>query len=223
MAIFLVEDQFSGINMLTESLSTGTNLFIEGPFLMTNKYNRNGRNYPKYVVEPAYDNYKSDYIDERRSIGQFKHPEYPFPEITEAAIFIKEMEWRGDDLHGKAQVLEDMGPDSDGVKIAALLKADYNLGVSSRGLGDVKKTGDNQVEVLPGFEFFAVDAVDRPSGQTCYVNALYESEMKDWIKKDGVWLINEGERKLNEKTPSKLVDERKMIKMFENFLGNLTV
>lgn len=221
MALFLAESQFSDVKMLVENTATGKNLYITGPHIMTNNPNRNERIYPKRVVEPAFESYKRDYIDERRSIGEFNHPESrPFPDPKKAAIMTKEMWWEGDNLMGKSQVLTGLGPNSDGVKIAGLLEAGFNLGVSSRGLGDVQSRNGYD-EVQPGYEFFAIDAVDRPSGPTCYVNALYESEMSQWIKKDGMWLINEGHRKLQEKTRSELVDEKVLINMFEQFLGNL--
>lgn len=167
------------LEVLTENTAQGKKLYIEGPFLLAERYNRNRRKYARSIMERSVADYIRDYVDERRAIGELNHPEYPFPDPALAAIMTKSLSWQGDEVIGKALVL-----DTDkGRVIKALLDADFKLGVSSRGLGEVKENGDGTSDVLQ-FVLNAIDAVDLPSGQTCYVNPINES----WVQHNGVWI-----------------------------------
>lgn len=170
---------------LTESAtqSGGKAMFIEGPFVMCNQINRNGRNYDKdRVGVPSVGAYQRDYIDDRRAIGELKHPDYPFPDIEHAAIKVESMSWNGNNAIGKARILNTQ----KGQIIRALAEADFNLAVSTRGLGEVKEVA-GRTEVLPGFMLTAVDVVDRPSGQVCYVKAMTESVEWRLNEATGIW------------------------------------
>lgn len=168
------------LEVLNEQHKTGRKLYIEGPFIMTEKDNRNGRWYPRAMMEPVVDTYINDYVNDRRAIGELNHPEYPFPNIRNSAILTQKLDWKGDDVMGKALVLEDM---PDGKAIKCLLDAGYRLGVSTRGLGETVRGHDGR-ERVTDYSLYAIDAVDRPSGQSCYVNSLNESV---WAESNGVW------------------------------------
>lgn len=162
----------------------GKAMFIEGPFVMCDQVNRNGRNYDKLSVGvPAVDAYIKDYVNERRAIGELKHPDYPFPDLAEAAIKTESLVWEGNNTIGRARILNT----PKGQIIKALAEADFNLAVSTRGLGDTKKVNGYD-DVLPGFMLSAVDVVDRPSGQVCYVKAI--SESVEWALDEaaGMWI-----------------------------------
>lgn len=169
---------------LSESnTSSGKAMYIEGPFVMCNAVNRNGRNYDKDRVGlPSVNKYVEEYVNDRRAIGELVHPDYPFPNIKEAAIKVESLSWVGNNAVGKARVLNT----PQGQMIKALAEADFNLAVSTRGLGDVKEVAGRS-EVLPGFMLTAVDVVDRPSGQVCYVNAIKESVEWRLNESSGLW------------------------------------
>lgn len=151
-------------------------LYIEGPFVMCDAVNRNTRRYrKKEVMLESVARYVRDYVEERRAIGETKHPEYPFPDMRFASIMTKSLVWDGSNAIGKAQVLDT----KEGQTLRALMAADFKLGVSTRGLGDTIKTPEGFEDVLPGYLMTATDAVDRPSGQVCYTKALQESV--EWI------------------------------------------
>lgn len=175
----LLRENASQIEVLTENTSSGRKLYLEGKFLMSNALNRNGRFYPKPVMEQAVDMYKREYIDESRAIGELNHPDRPFADPKHAAIFIESLTWQGDDVVGKARVLNN--PDGDRIK--SLLEAGFKFGVSSRGLGDVVK--ESQRDLVNKFLLTAIDTVDKPSGQVCYVNPVNESV--EWVYENGVW------------------------------------
>lgn len=175
----LIEKSESRIETLTENTQNGRVTFLEGPFLMTEKVNRNKRVYPKSVMEESVEKYLADYVKERRAIGELNHPDYPFADPAKAALKVESLEWRGDLVYGKARVLNN----PFGEQIKSLLEADFNLGVSSRGLGSVDANG----HVKRGYMINAIDAVDRPSGQVCYVNQVLESVQWELNESTGVW------------------------------------
>ncbi|AUG87769.1 head maturation protease [Klebsiella phage vB_KpnM_KpS110] len=162
----------------------GKAMFIEGPFVMCNQVNRNGRNYDlEKVGRPAVEAYDREYIQDRRAIGELKHPDYPFPDIEHAALKTESLVWQGNNAIGRARILNT----PKGQIIRALADADFNLAVSTRGLGETVEVNGYD-DVKPGFMLTAVDAVDRPSGQVCYVKAVHESVDWQLDESSGIWM-----------------------------------
>lgn len=162
----------------------GKAMYIEGPFVMCSQVNRNNRNYDLQKVGiPAVEAYDKEYIQDRRAIGELKHPDYPFPDIEHAALKTESMRWEGTNAIGRARILNT----PKGQIIRALAEADFNLAVSTRGLGETKSVNGYD-DVQPGFMLTAVDAVDRPSGQVCYVKAVSESVEWQLDESSGIWV-----------------------------------
>ncbi len=180
--MFLIHEASDALEILNENTAKGKNVYIEGNFLMTNRVNRNGRNYPRKVMEESVQKYLDEYVNQRRATGELNHPEYPFQDIKKAAIMIESLSWQGDNVVGKARVLDS----PDGQQIKVLLDSNFNLGVSSRGLGEWKDERDTS-KTITRFLLNAIDAVDMPSGQVCYVNSLTES-VTQWKEVNGLWL-----------------------------------
>lgn len=179
----LIENHYGvgQLEVLTENDENyGRRVFLEGPMVMCNAKNRNERIYDKDTVGfPSVQRYNEEYIKDGRAIGEVEHPEYPFPKLKEAATIIHEpLKWVNNDAVGKALVLNNV----HGAILKSLIEGGYRLGVSTRGLGDVDSRGN----VKPGYVITAVDTVDRPSGQTCYVDAIMEST--EWVEQDGTWI-----------------------------------
>lgn len=197
--LFLTEWS-QGMEVLTEQTDSGKVLYLEGPMIMTERQNRNGRVYPKGMMEKAVDKYNKEYVLERRAIGELNHPNRPFADPASAAILIESLSWQGNDVIGKARVLNN----PYGQQIKSLVEANFKLGVSTRGLGEIKeRSGQKYVE---NYLLNAIDAVDMPSGQTCYVNALHEST--EWVQTStGVWVES--------------VNKEKAMKMFAEKFGEL--
>ena len=55
----------------------GKELYIEGVFLQSNVQNRNGRVYPKEVLEKEVKRYTENYINKNRAFGELGHPDGP--------------------------------------------------------------------------------------------------------------------------------------------------
>lgn len=197
--LFLTEWS-SGVEVLTEQKESGKVLYLEGPMIMTERQNRNGRIYSKGMMEKSVDKYIKEYVEQRRAIGELNHPPRPFADPASAAIMIESLYWKGNDVIGKARVLNN----PFGQQIKSLVEANFNLGVSTRGLGEIKeRAGQKFVE---NYLLNAIDAVDMPSGQTCYVNALHEST--EWVKDSkGMWVES--------------VNHDKAMKLFADKFGEL--
>jgi len=176
----LIEKSESRLETLTENTSDGRVMYIEGPMIMTDAVNRNKRVYPRSVMEESVERYIADYVKERRAIGELNHPEYPFPDPARAALKVESLEWRGNLVYGKARILNN----AYGEQIKSLLEADFNLGVSTRGLGEADANG----YVKRGYMMNAIDAVDRPSGQACYVNQVMESVQWELNESTNMWM-----------------------------------
>ena len=178
----LKEEYFDNLEILHESDNSGSNqMFIEGHFIQTNKVNRNKRLYESKMMEPVVEKYIESYVNQKNAWGEFEHPDYPLPNPKLAAIRICEMKWDGDNVYGKAIVLNT----SEGKIVKALLEGGGRLGVSTRALGEVESKGNySRVTKLL---LNAVDVVNTPSGQDCYVNSLTESA--NWIlNESGIWM-----------------------------------
>lgn len=194
----LIIESSHQVEVLNEKTIKGNRTYIEGPFLMAEAVNRNGRFYSKEVLEESVANYVRDYINERRATGELNHPEYPFPDPKKAAIMIEKLEWKGNNVIGKALVLNT----PDGLIIQELLNANFKLGVSTRGLGDTKKRPDGASAVTK-FAMGAIDAVDLPSGQVCYVDQINESV--NWVNRNGIW-VKENATVITEEAEKKGID-----------------
>jgi len=179
---FITEQLDEGLVPLVEWTKTDGVLYIEGPFLMAEAKNRNGRFYPKQLMEQCVDRYTKDYINERRAIGELNHPERPFADPMHAAIIVESLSWEKNNVIGKARVIDSI----EGRQVKALMEANFRMGVSSRGLGKLKQLREHVL--VEKYVLNAIDAVDRPSGQTCYVDAVNESTVNEWVEENGIWV-----------------------------------
>lgn len=172
---------------LTEDTGSGKVLYLEGPMIMTEKRNRNGRIYEKAMMERSVDDYINNYVNQSCAVGELNHPDYPFPNIKEAAVYIESLSWQGNNVIGKARVLNNI----HGQQIKSLVEAGFRMGMSTRGLGNVvERTGQKYVTE---YMLNAIDAVGTPSGQICYMKALREST--EWTQENGIWVEKQNQEK----------------------------
>lgn len=206
-AKLLMEDSYE-VEQLTEQTDNGKELYIHGIFAQAEVKNGNGRYYPKNIMEQAVAKYNDKYISKRRALGELNHPDRPFADPAEAAILIKELYWDGNNVIGKAKVLNT----PKGQIIKGLMEGGFNMGVSTRGLGTLsEKNGMKYVN--NDYMMTAVDCVDMPSGPECYVNPLVESS---WINKNGVWVP------ISESETVEEIDENLFLERFERFVKSLS-
>lgn len=208
--LFLRESQdFSSIKILNEG--AGKNLFIEGIFAQAELKNRNGRIYPKAVMESAINKYIAEYVQGNRALGELSHPENrPTVKPELASHLITELKMDGNNVQGKAKILNT----PQGQIVRGLLEGGVQLGVSTRALGSVKEQNGSQV-VQNDLQMHAIDVVGDPSGIDCWVNAINEST--DWVVTDDGRILERTKSALNK---AKLSEETKL-KMFAKFLADI--
>ena len=146
-------------SQINESSSTKKpGLYIEGIFLQAEVVNRNKRLYPKKILEKAIDRYITEQVKTSQALGELNHPPRAMVDPMQAAIIIEEMWWKGNNVYGRARIIE--GDNGPGDKLAANIRAGWKPGVSSRGLGSVKDSGRGFNIVQEGFRLtVGVDVV----------------------------------------------------------------
>lgn len=176
---------FNGIEKIVESIdSEGQKQhYIEGIFIQTEKKNRNGRIYPKALMEKCVEAYMVDRMQNPkrlRTFGELGHPEGIEINLHRSSHLITELKWAGNDVLGKARLI-----DTEYGRVAkSILLAGGQLGVSSRGLGNVKEAvGADNSALVNEYELIAVDIVADPSAPDGFVDGIMESV--EYIKVGG--------------------------------------
>lgn len=148
-------------------------LYIQGPFLMCEQKNKNGRIYSRNEMEDDVRRYTNEMIKENRSIGELNHPTSVDVNPERACHMIEKLWQEGNMFFGKAKILST----PMGALVRSLIMDNVKLGISSRALGKVITEGDTQK--VTGFRLLCCDVVHDPSVSTAFVNGIMES--KEWI------------------------------------------
>lgn len=211
----LIKEISQELNYLTEATENGKKgIYIEGIFMQADRENKNGRMYPKSIMEKELGRYQT-LIKEKRSLGELGHPPNPTINLNNVSHLITNLRFEGSDIVGKAKILDTpMG------KIAQnFIEEGVRLGVSSRGLGSLKeRNGINEVQ--DDFHLATVDIVADPSAPDAFVQGIMESA--EWILENGVWktVDVENAQKQIKQTPKKNINEAKL-EVFQRFLNSI--
>ncbi len=110
--------------------------YIVGVFASAEVKNANGRKYRRDILDREVTKFLEEKVKTRTAWGELLHPESSEINLDRAAIMIESLEWRGNDVIGKAKILSTpMG------EIVKTLVKEGNIGISSRGLGTVNESG----------------------------------------------------------------------------------
>ena len=175
----LITEQNNDIEVLTEEKDGKKSTYIKGVFLQTEITNRNGRMYKFDTMNREVSKYNEEFVGRGRALGELGHPEGPTLNLDRVSHKIVELYAEGTNFIGKAKLMETpMG------KIAkSLLEEGVQLGVSSRGLGSIKKEGNCQVVADDFILSTAADIVADPSAPDAFVEGIYEG--REWVTVDG--------------------------------------
>ena len=144
--------------------------------------NRNGRIYPEKILKRESENYKKA-IDKGTSLSELNHPESSLIDLDRVSHIINEIWWEGNVLMVKLKLLTSQGFHERGVcstkgdLAANYLRQGVTLGISSRGVGSLKKVGE-QNEVQDDFELICFDLVSSPSTPGAYLFNNPDDRMK---------------------------------------------
>lgn len=214
----LIKELVEEVQFVAEEAGDKKNYFIEGVFLQSNLKNRNGRVYPKEVMQKEVSRYMKEYVDTKRAFGELGHPDGPTINLDRVSHMIVSLKEDGNNFIGRAKIMDTpMG------KIAKnLLDEGAKLGVSSRGLGSLKVNNEGINEVQDDFYLAtAADIVADPSAPDAFVQGIMEN--KEWMFIDGVWTYQNMDetKKLIEQAQQKQLEEVKL-KVFEHFLKSIS-
>ena len=218
----LISEQWcDNINYLIEQdPKTGKdNVYIEGIMLQTEVKNKNGRIYPKEIMQKEVKRYTKEYINEKRAYGELGHPEGPTINLERTSHLIQSLKEDGNNFVGKAKVLST--PMGEIVK--NLLADGARLGVSSRGMGSLKASSQKGGVQLVQSDFqlaTAADIVADPSAPDAFVNGVMEGV--EWIWDNGVikaQKIEEFKHSIRRAKTHKLQEVK--LRAFSDFLENL--
>ena len=175
----LITEQNNDIEVLTEEKDGKKSTYIKGVFLQTEITNRNGRMYKFDTMNREVTKYNEEFVNRGRALGELGHPEGPTLNLDRVSHKIVELYPEGTNFIGKAKLMETpMG------KIAkSLLEEGVQLGVSSRGLGSIKKEGNCSVVADDFILSTAADIVADPSAPDAFVEGIYEG--REWVTVDG--------------------------------------
>jgi hypothetical protein len=147
-----------------------------------NTPNRNGRFYPENILKREADRYKKA-IAKGLSTSELNHPESSLIDLDRVSHLITDIWWEGNILMGKLKLLTSPGFHESGIvstkgDIAAnLMRQGVTMGVSSRGVGSLKKVGERN-EVQDDFELICFDLVSSPSTPGAYLFSNPEDRLK---------------------------------------------
>ena len=202
------------VECIVEAKENGEKSYvIEGVFAQADKKNRNGRVYPKPIMESAVSKYVTEQVNKKRAVGELNHPEGPTVNLDKVSHLITDLKLEGNDVVGKAQILDT----PMGKIVKGLLEGGVQLGVSTRGMGSLEtRNGVNYVK--EDFILSTVDIVQDPSAPDAFVNGIMEGV--DWVWNNGILepqVIEEMETEIKQATIAHRPEVQ--IREFKNFLS----
>lgn len=130
-----------------------------------------------------------------------------------ACMLIKSLEWNGNDVYGRAKILNT----EKGKLVRTLIEDGVQLGVSTRGVGSiVEKSGDKYVG--EDYTIHAIDCVSNPSGIDCWVDGILENV--EFYLENGVLNECTVEEYLKRK---RIGDMKQLQEDFKNFMDSLVI
>ena len=136
-------------------------MILSGIMQKSDTQNGNGRIYPHRVLEREVKNY-AKLVKENRALGELDPPD---------DSVITEIWMEGKDVKGKIKVLDT----PSGKVLQELVKANVNVGISSRGMGSVSESAGRTI-VEDDFQLICFDMVSEPSTP----GAFMMKEAKDY-------------------------------------------
>jgi hypothetical protein len=142
--------------------------------------NRNGRVYPKELLQKEVAKYNKNYVKSNRAFGELGHPDGPIINLERVSHMIKELKEDGNNFVGKAKLM-----DTPYGKIAkSFIDEGATLGVSSRGMGSLKPTRGTAVVQDDFYLATAADIVADPSAPDAFVEGMMEG--REWVWDNGM-------------------------------------
>ena len=157
-------------------------LILTGVMQKSDTENGNGRIYGRRILEREIENYKKIVAD-RRALGELDHPEDSVINLKNVSHMITDIWWNNENVMGKVQVLNT----PSGNILRSLVKDGVKLGISSRGLGSIRKENGKSL-VEDDFQLICFDFVQEPSTPGAFMMSENKKRTlaanKIWAKAD---------------------------------------
>jgi len=169
-------------DMIKESREQhGGKVVMKGILQKADTLNQNGRIYPMNVLEREVRNYQK-FIAENRALGELDHPDSSVVNLKNVSHVIKEAYLDRGVVYGTVELLDT----PSGKILQSLVESGVKLGISSRGVGSVKKQGDYHI-VQDDFQLICWDYVSEPSTPGAFMlpegRTINSSELRNIFNK----------------------------------------
>jgi len=217
----LITELNESVEFLTEvDETTGKKShYISGIFMQAEQKNRNGRMYPVSVLRNEVKRYNAEYVDKNRAFGELGHPDGPQINLDRVSHMIKDIKEDGNNnFVGKAKIMDT----PYGKIVKNLIDEGANLGVSSRGMGSLKPSKTDGMQIVQDDYRLATaaDIVADPSAPNAFVQGIMEG--REWIWDNGILKerqIEEYKQEIYNENRTRL--EETKLKVFKDFLSKL--
>ena len=212
----LIAEEITEVNFLSEEKDGKKSHFIEGVFLQAEISNKNGRKYPFRTLEREVAKYDESYIRKGRALGELGHPDGPSINLDKVSHKIQSLKAEGNNFIGRAKILDTpMG------NIAKnLLDEGVRLGVSSRGMGSLRKEGNTNIVQDDFMLATAADIVADPSAPDAFVDGIMEG--KEWVWDNGILKESAVAQIKQEIDQATLINiQERKVSAFDKFLRSL--
>jgi len=151
-------------------------LVVKGVLQRAEAKNQNGRVYPRDILVRESKKYNSNFIKQKRALGELDHPDSSVVNLQNVSHNITEMHFEGDNLLGTVEILTT----PSGNILRELFKNGIKLGISSRGMGSVETVSEGPDDepaqkVGNDFELIAFDFVSNPSTHGAFLYPVNEN------------------------------------------------
>jgi len=214
----LITEVVEQVKYLTEEKDGKKNYFLEGVFLQSEVKNRNGRVYPKSVLQRECVRYMKENVANKRAFGELGHPDSPTINLDRVSHMITDLKEDGNNFVGRAKILDT----PYGKIVKNLMDEGATLGVSSRGMGSLKTIKEGSIQQVQDDYFLATaaDIVADPSAPDAFVRGVMEG--KEWVydASSGNYRLIEDIAEEVRRAKKKELEEVSM-KAFQKFLSGL--
>jgi hypothetical protein len=213
----LITEEAADSKFIVEEVGGKKQFKIKGIFLQADIKNRNGRVYPKEILQKEVSRYNREFINKRRAFGELGHPDGPVVNLERVSHMITDLHPDGHNFVGEAKVMDT----PYGKIVKNLIQEGAQLGVSSRGMGSLVRGRGGVNEV--GRDFYlatAADIVADPSAPDAFVEGIMEN--KEWVWDNGVIKerdIEEWKQYINEAKRLRLAEAKADV--FKKFIEKL--
>ncbi len=189
--------------LIMESDQQGKFIYLKGLFIQGDVRNHNGRNYPREEIAKAVQTMKQKIAERGPIPGELDHPEGLNINFDRISHVITDINMNGSNGVGTMKVINE----GLGKVVRGCVEAGMQIGVSSRGSGNVDNSGQ-----VSDFAIVTIDIVANPSAPEAFPHAsLAESILRNKHGRESVRLSEA------------LRDDRAAQKHLENEITNFLV